>query len=139
MATSFQSNQQASLYSLSTSAISKPCSTNAETRQKQLHLLALTSVACSRAHELEGYLFGTKVCPSQYEDHNLRGEDPGEVRQVNPSFVVWKKTDQSLMSWLLNSISEAMFGHVVVSHEVRSTFEKLFTTQSKACTLQLRF
>ena len=69
----------------------------------------------------------------------MRGEDPGEVRQVNPSFVVWKKTDQSLMSWLLNSISEAMFGHVVVSHEVRSTFEKLFTTQSKACTLQLRF
>ncbi|RVW15337.1 hypothetical protein CK203_034295 [Vitis vinifera] len=42
----------------------------------------------------------------------MRGEDPGEVCQVNPSFVIWKKTDQSLMSWLLKAISKAVFSHV---------------------------
>ncbi|KAL6345706.1 hypothetical protein AAG906_017446 [Vitis piasezkii] len=42
----------------------------------------------------------------------MRGEDPGEECQVNPSFVIWKKTDQSLMSWLLKAISKAMFSHV---------------------------
>lgn len=39
------------------------------------------------AHEMEGYLFGISIYPSQYVDHNIREDIPCEY-QVNPSFVI---------------------------------------------------
>ncbi|PON84716.1 hypothetical protein TorRG33x02_195430 [Trema orientale] len=39
-----------------------------------------------RAHELEGYLLGTKPCPPQFVDHIIGGTDPSEVRQINPCY-----------------------------------------------------
>lgn len=95
-----------------------------------------------RAHDLDGFLFGTKTCPPRYADNTIGGPDPDDPRQVNHGYVLWHCTDQSLMSWLLNSISEGMFGHIVhctSSHQVQDALEKIFTTESRALTLQLRF
>ena len=60
----------------------------------------------------------------------------------NPEYDQWVILDQFLLSWILASISEAMYGHVVncqTSAEVWSVLEKLFVSDSKARTLQLRF
>ena len=92
-----------------------------------------------RAHDLEGYVLGTEICPSQFTDHI---SSDVSSKQVNSAFTLWIRMDQAIMSWLLNSISESMFGHIVrcnTSHEVWHTLENLFTTHSKARTLQLRF
>lgn len=95
-----------------------------------------------RAYDLEGFLLGTVPCPPRFVDNTTDGPVPGEVRQINVGFALWLRADQLLVSWLLNSISESMFGHVVrctSSFEIWSTLENLFTTQSKARILQLRF
>ncbi|XP_062075179.1 uncharacterized protein LOC133779204 [Humulus lupulus] len=94
-----------------------------------------------RAHECNGFLFGTRPCPPQYLDPPA---DPNPLlpRQVNPQFTLWIRTDQAILSWLLNSISEAMMGHVLrcqFSRDVWVLLESLFTTQSRARILQLRF
>ena len=60
----------------------------------------------------------------------------------NPEYDQWVILDQFLLSWILASISRAMYGHVVdcqTSAEVWSVLEKLFVSDSKARTLQLRF
>ncbi|XP_060970030.1 uncharacterized protein LOC133037187 [Cannabis sativa] len=95
-----------------------------------------------RAHDLEGYALGTKHCPPQFVDNTIGGPIPDEPRQLNLGFAMWRRTDQSVLSWLLNSISESMFGHVVnclSSHDLWVTLENSYTTSSKARTLQLRF
>lgn len=93
-----------------------------------------------RARDLDGFLLGTRVCPPQFVD--LDELPPNTPPQVNPSYTLWLRTDQALLSWLLNSISEAMLGHVLRCHfsaELRLLLDTLFATQSRARILQLRF
>ena len=93
-----------------------------------------------RAHDLDGFLFGTRLCPPQYLDvPDISSTAPP---QVNPSYTIWIRTDQAILSWLLNSITEAMLGHVLrcrFSAEMWLLLETLFTTQSRARLLQLHF
>ena len=56
--------------------------------------------------------------------------------------MAWIRTDQALMVWLLGSITETMLGHVVrctSSQQIWSTITSLFSSNSKAKLLQLRF
>ncbi|KAM6551601.1 hypothetical protein CsatB_001409 [Cannabis sativa] len=57
-----------------------------------------------RAHGLDGILLGTTPRP-----------EPLLVctNSINPAFDHWIRCDALLMSWLMNSLSEAMLGHVL--------------------------
>ncbi|KAL6344904.1 hypothetical protein AAG906_006662 [Vitis piasezkii] len=74
--------------------------------------------------------------------HNMAISVNSSQPASNPEYDQWVILDQFLLSWILASISEAMYGHVVncqTSAEVWSVLEKLFVSDSKARTLQLRF
>ena len=88
-------------------------------------------------HDLEGFLFGTKIKPKEFII------DPLDLNTTlnNPDYFSWIRLDQFSMSWLLPSITEQMLGHVAnyrSSVEVWSLLEQLFFTRSKASILQLR-
>ena len=90
-----------------------------------------------RAHDLEGFLFGTNIKPKEFIIEPL----DSNTTLNNPYYLSWIRPDQFLMSWLLSSITEQMLGHVVnyrSSAEVWSLLEQLFFTRSKARILQLR-
>ena len=56
--------------------------------------------------------------------------------------MAWIRIDQAIMVWLLGSIIETMLGHVVrctSSQHIWSTITSLFSSNSKARLLQLRF
>ena len=98
-------------------------------------------VPAVRAHDLDGFLFGTRPCPAQFLELLIESFSTATA-PVNPLYAVWIRTDQAILSWLLNSISEEMLGHVLrcrFSAELWFLLENLFTTQSRARTLQLRF
>ena len=73
------------------------------------------------SHELEDHLLGKIACPpplilaesSVDNDLNELKEDV-RVRsdKINPDFVMWKRTDKFIVSWLLASISESVFSNV---------------------------
>lgn len=93
-----------------------------------------------RGYELEGYILGTSVCPPQLVNNTVGGPIPDEPRQLNLGYGMWRRTDQLILSWLLNSISESMFGHVVhcpSSLDLWNTLAQIYTS-SKARILQLR-
>ncbi|XP_062093900.1 uncharacterized protein LOC133799928 [Humulus lupulus] len=74
-----------------------------------------------RAHQLEGFLTGDRPPPAA-----TITDPPLACRSIlNPAFQEWMRLDQFLISWLFNSISEEMMGHI-------------FSTKSKARVLQLR-
>uniref|UniRef100_A0A803P2J3 Retrotransposon Copia-like N-terminal domain-containing protein n=1 Tax=Cannabis sativa TaxID=3483 RepID=A0A803P2J3_CANSA len=84
-----------------------------------------------RAHGLEGILRGTTPRPEPL----LAG-----TNTMNPGFNHWIRCDALLMSWLMNSLSEAMLGHVLhceSAADIWTVFASLFATQSKARQLQL--
>lgn len=71
-----------------------------------------------RAHNLEGFILGTNVCPPRF--NNTTGV-LNEPKQVNLAFSLWVRTDQSIMSWLIKPLFEMIIGHVVrcsTSHQV---------------------
>ena len=78
-----------------------------------------------RAHDLEGFLFGTKIKPKEFIIDLL----DSNTTLNNPDYFSWIRLDQFLMSRLLSSIIEQMLGHVVncrSSAEVSSLLEQLF-------------
>ena len=78
-----------------------------------------------RAFDLEDFLIGTRPCPPRFltlqfgegsPDSQLQigSMTPAMVAQrVNLEYLIWMRTDQALMSWLLSSITESMLGHVI--------------------------
>ena len=93
----------------------------------------------ARAHRLDQILIGKLPKPPRFsQSTSVNSSQPTS----NPEYDQWVILDQFLLSWILASISEAMYGHVVncqTSAEVWSVLEKLFVSDSKARTLQLRF
>lgn len=93
----------------------------------------------ARAHRLDQILIGKLPKPPRFsQSTSVNSSQPAS----NPEYDQWVILDQFLLSWILASISEAMYGHVVncqTSAEVWSVLEKLFVSDSKARTLQLRF
>ena len=90
-----------------------------------------------RAHDLEGFLLGTRLKPTEFLSYSTTCHDP--IR--NPDYLTWMRLDQFLMSWLLSSINEQMLGHVFqcnTSTEIWKVLDQLFSTRSRAQILQLR-
>ncbi|PON51252.1 hypothetical protein TorRG33x02_311780 [Trema orientale] len=64
------------------------------------------------AYKLEGFPLATATRSDQYTQHlNPDGSDT-LICSSNPEFHFWLRHNQFLMSWLLSSISESMFGHI---------------------------
>ena len=91
-----------------------------------------------RAHDLESFLLNTKLKP----DENIADStDADQSPQIIPTYVLWRRTDQFVLSWLLSSISKQMLGHVIhckSASEVWIVLEQTFSAKSKARALQLR-
>ena len=105
-----------------------------------------------RAFDLEDFLLGTRSCPMKFVslqsgEGSSTSAAPLQIgsmiaQRINPEYLIWMRTDQALMSWLLTSISESMLGHVVhctTASQIWLTLQQIFTTTSKARILQLRF
>ena len=91
----------------------------------------------ARAHDLEAFLLGTKLKPSEH----IADPSAPFATVVNPEYATWIRLDHYVMSWLLSSISEQMLGHVVhcrSSSEIWIVIEQPFTVKSKARALKLR-
>ncbi|KAK6130731.1 hypothetical protein DH2020_035519 [Rehmannia glutinosa] len=94
-----------------------------------------------RAYGLDGLLFGTDLAPTQFL---ISSDDASSslTPVINPDYTFWLRRDQLLLSWMLASISESMFGYLTrcsSSAEVWQILSQLFQTQSKARGLQLKF
>ena len=89
---------------------------------------------------LEGFINGTKSEPEQYL---TRRTADGSTQMIeNPEFITWKSQDQTLIGWLLSSISEGTLGLVITldsSYAVWKTLEKKFRVQSEAKVLQIKY
>lgn len=57
-----------------------------------------------RAFNYDGYLLGTLSPPPAYL---------GDDDLPNPAYAVWRRIDQYIVHWLMNSIIESMLGHIV--------------------------
>lgn len=52
-----------------------------------------------RGSKLDGYIFGTKECPEKFITE-------GSTKKNNPAYEEWSTTDQQLLGWLFNSMTE---------------------------------
>ncbi|KAH9801351.1 retrovirus-related pol polyprotein from transposon RE1 [Citrus sinensis] len=86
-------------------------------------------LASIQGNGLEGYIDGSITAP--YSDQRI----------PNSEFVIWKRTDQQLLGWLLSSMTESVLGIVLgckTSFEVWRALEKLSGSQNKTRALQLK-
>ena len=91
-----------------------------------------------RAHDLESFLLNTKLKP---DENIVDSTNADQSPQINPAYVLWRRTDQFVLSWLLSSISEQMLGHVLhckSASEVWIVLKQTFSAKSKTRALQLR-
>ena len=93
----------------------------------------------ARAHRLDQIL--TRKLPKPLRFSQSTSDDSSQPTS-NLDYDQWIILDQFLLSWILASIFEAMYGHVIhcqTSAEVWSVLEIFFVLDSKKRTLQLRF
>ncbi|KAH9782590.1 hypothetical protein KPL71_008966 [Citrus sinensis] len=72
----------------------------------------------------------------------LLAEQLRDLLIENPEFITWKSQDQTLLGWLLSSISEGTLGLVInldSSYTVWKTLEKKFGVQYEAKVLQIKY
>ena len=84
-------------------------------------------LASIRGNRLECFINGTKSEPEQYLTR--RTADGSTQLIENPEFITWKSQDQTLLGWLLSSISEGTLGLVInldSSYTLCKTLEKKF-------------
>lgn len=89
-----------------------------------------------RAHAFDDFISTTAILPSP-----LLPSQSGAPPRPHPEYSVCIRRDQFLLGWILASISDSMLGHVVRCTSAREawlTLERLFLSQSKARTMQLR-
>lgn len=94
-------------------------------------------VPAVRAHELEGFLLGTKPQPEKL----IFDSENSAIGILNSEHTLLIRLDRFLMCWLLCSILEHMLGHVIhcqTAAEVWKTLDQIFSSKSKARILQLR-
>ena len=92
-----------------------------------------------RANDIEGFLDGSKICPSQFLDDKPRSSSV-DLRE-NPAYVTWKKQDQMLLGWLLSSISIEVLSLVVTSKtsfELWTNLEQQFGYETAAKKVHLK-
>ena len=97
-------------------------------------------LASIRGNRLEDFITRIKSAP---EEHLLFAGVDGSTQQIdNPEYHIWRSQDQTLLGWLLSSISEGILSLVInweSSFDVWKTLEKKFEIQSEARVLQLKY
>ncbi|KAK9200295.1 hypothetical protein WN944_015492 [Citrus x changshan-huyou] len=94
-------------------------------------------LALIRGNRLEDFVTGARSV------RLLLTEADGSTQQVeNPEYQIWRSQDQTLLGWLLSSLSEGILSLVInceSSFDIWKTLEKKFGVQSEARVLQLRY
>ncbi|KAM6597528.1 hypothetical protein CsatA_008052 [Cannabis sativa] len=90
-----------------------------------------------RGHRLDGFVHGTRVCPTEFISVNVdAGEEGTEAAvQINPDFEHWVVSDQLLMGWLYSSMTEAIATEVMgctTSASLWRALENLYGAHSKS-------
>ena len=101
-------------------------------------------LASIRGNRLEGYINGEKIAPNRFIASSSFAETAaGSSQQIeNPEYTIWRSQDQTLLSWLLSSITEGILSLVhscTTSFDIWKTLEKRFGVQSEARVLQLKY
>ena len=104
-------------------------------------------LASIRGNRLEGYINGEKIAPNRFiASSSFAGATSGAAgssQQIeNPEYTVWRSQDQTLLSWLLSSITEGILSLVHscnTSFDVWKTLKKRFGVQSEGRVLQLKY
>ncbi|KAL5765599.1 hypothetical protein ACOSP7_016216 [Xanthoceras sorbifolium] len=96
-----------------------------------------------RALNLEDYISSSAAILEAYiEVHtHVEGEETLIQKQVNPAYSHWKKSDQILLCWLLETLNQGVLGVVTqcrTSLEMWSKLQRVYSQQSLAKILQLR-
>ena len=80
-----------------------------------------------------------------FEDHieGLRPCPPKTISigEVNPYFLVWKRYDHMILSWIYSFFTPDVMSQIVglwTSHEAWTTLQRSFSTSTKEITMQLR-
>nr|CAD1827562.1 unnamed protein product [Ananas comosus var. bracteatus] len=88
------------------------------------------------AHDLMGYIDGSKECPSKF----IKNADGTITDTVNSSFLEWMKQDRHLLSWIQATLTEGVLAQVVglqTSRDVWVALERRYASLSRAHILQL--
>ena len=90
------------------------------------------------ALDLESMINGEKQPPPKFIQ--VQSGDKEEQHE-NPSFIVWKKTDKLLMSWIFSTLTPSVLAQVngcKTSFEMWSRIERTFAQRSMARIMQLK-
>ncbi|KAH9677665.1 retrovirus-related pol polyprotein from transposon RE1 [Citrus sinensis] len=93
-----------------------------------------------RGNRLEDFISGNQIIPEQYISNTIA--DGSVQRITNPAYINWRAQDQTLLGWILSSISEGILNTVLNcenSFEAWRSIEKQFGVQSEARVMQLRY
>ncbi|KAH9745458.1 retrovirus-related pol polyprotein from transposon RE2 [Citrus sinensis] len=101
-------------------------------------------LASIRGNRLGGYIKGEKVAPNQFITTGgyARAACRSTQHNENPEYTVWRSQDQTLLSWLLSSVTEGILSLVHscnTSYDVWKTLEKKFGAKFETRVLQLRY
>ncbi|KAH9731198.1 retrovirus-related pol polyprotein from transposon RE1 [Citrus sinensis] len=97
-----------------------------------------------RGNGLEGYIDGSRICPSQFLSPEARSEGSSSSSiegQENPEYAAWRRQDQLLLSWILSSMNVDILSLVVsskTSFELWKNLEKQFGSESMAKKVHLK-
>ena len=94
-----------------------------------------------RGQNLFGYVDGSIPPPPRFY-HTTSTNSFEQQMLPNPASDLWLQQDQMILSTLLLSLSEKVMAHVVglaTSHEVWTTLNRLFSSQSQARILRIRY
>ncbi|KAH9753212.1 retrovirus-related pol polyprotein from transposon RE1 [Citrus sinensis] len=93
-----------------------------------------------RGNCLEKFISEPQIIPEQYLS-NATTDGSGENVE-NPAYVNWRALDQTLLGWLLSTISEGILNSILsydTSFDVWKAIEKQFGVQSEVKIMQLRY
>ena len=78
-----------------------------------------------RGNRLEDFISGNQIIPGQYISNTIVDESVQKIE--NPAYINWRAQDQTLLGWILSSISESILNIVLNcenSFEARRSIEK---------------
>ncbi|XP_019447442.1 PREDICTED: uncharacterized protein LOC109348071 [Lupinus angustifolius] len=92
----------------------------------------LATLTSNRANR---YVLGTEI------PHRFLNDDDRLINRVNPAYLRWEEVDQTVFSWILNSLSESLQPRVVGcvhSWQLWEELDAFCNSQTKARSRQLR-
>ncbi|KAL5557280.1 hypothetical protein UlMin_039516 [Ulmus minor] len=83
------------------------------------------------ANGFENFIEGISICPQKETSDGL----------VNPDFVVWRRQDRMILSWIYSSLTPGIMAQIIghtTSYSAWIALEKIFSSSSRARVMQLR-